>query len=448
MSKSSLQKIYILILGMIFVVAFGSTFYFKQLYNDGAFWAYRVLSSGLWHTDQPYQRYTTKILQTPSVLAVNLGGGVYLATWLFCLGYMIYPFLMLGGFSLSKSGPRKWGVITLFTIVFLLAIVPNWTFSVSVANEAIVFSWPLIFYVVICEKPKVFWLLLLSLPNRFSYEAGFLFYIVALYLLYRERKLNLASLVILSGSFLSLIYHLKFRLVDTNSHVHFFPSLRECLYSPYAYLTIVFLGIFIEFFKSKYLRLVCYAILAMAFLFLIYVIGQHTKSQFWSYSYFNRVWSIPAAASLIVVGYEYLKRKNWTFSKSALVLFIIVGLFELYFEGMIFHSQKEIATNISGLVKKNDGCVVLSADDWNKFQSDTYIPVWSFSMVSILYGGEYHPRTIIFPEVRVDGRIVENNFCEIVDDHFHVKDQFSHIYFPAKGNFDYSRTLNAKIRNR
>src|SRR5690606_37290457 len=110
------------------------------------------------------------------VMAANLSSSVALTVLLFCLGYLLYPFLTLGAIWGFARKSEKKDFFYIFILTLFVSIVPNWAFGVSIVNESIATAWMLLSYIVFSQRPKLFLVSLFALLLFFTYELAITFY--------------------------------------------------------------------------------------------------------------------------------------------------------------------------------------------------------------------------------------------------------------------------------
>jgi hypothetical protein len=439
------QKKIIRLLGLqvicIFCLSLFSTFYFRQLYNDGANWAFLGLNQGSYHIDMPYWRFTTITNQIFFLLSMWAKASLPTSVWLFCLGYMIYPFIGIGlcTFFFRHSPNKKYLLIPV--IVFFMCIVPSWTFSVSVVNEAVILGLINICYILSREKPKTWIILILGVLLNFSYEMGALFYPTMVYLLWREKKLNK---VLLTGFILMTAlqaYNLLIRLIPINAHSHVGHSFVESLNGIYFYLPLLLLFLLFDFGHKKWVRSLALTLIAtFVYLILTYLYTQPSH-YFWEYSYMNRVWTIPFSCLLCLLAYEFFKTRTQEPSQLVLAALALFFLPAIYLEWRVVNDSVRIAAQFKSVIANNQGCVVWNREEWIKFEKDSSIPVWVAPHMSLLFSQSFKPKTILFTDVHDrtdDMKIIPNNFCELHEGEIHIINDVATTAMQTNGRFDFS----------
>lgn len=347
---------------VFFFLAFVSTLFFKQLHFDGAYWALDVLNNQSWHWEKQYYRLSTLVLQTPAVLISKTIRNPFAITWAFCLGYALYPFLTL--VFLYKLNKEKIGVLVAFFFSFLICIIPSWGFAVSVTSESICLSWVLFFSILVFDKYKILFILS-SVALLFSYEAGFIFYPLAAFLLYREGKLNVSSLLFLGALTILQFIHLKYFIFPNNDHVHFKNSFLISFRNPYFYsgfLSIIFFGA-ASFIKDK--KIIKYfLIVAISFFLLIFIYGIY-MNQFYlrGISYENRIWAIPLSFICVLVFYETLKKQNYNLNFLQVMIILLAGISTMSLEAHAVIGQIRFGKEMDHFIEVRSGCYVLTSGE-------------------------------------------------------------------------------------
>lgn len=428
-----------ILFSLFFILAFVSTLFFKQLYNDGAYWAFDILNDQNWHREWQFFRLSTLLLQTPAVLLSRIIRNSFFTTWLFCLGYALYPFFTL--IFLCKLSKEKMSLLAVFFFSFLICIIPNWSFAVSVTNESICLSWILFFSILIFDKYKILFILS-SVALLFSYEVGFIFYPLAAYLLYREKKLNFSSVIFLGLLTILQLINLKYRIIPGNNHVHFKNSFFVSFQNPYFYsgiISIVFFSI-ASFIKDKK-TIKYFWILSIPFFILMLVYAMYVNESYLRHiSNSNRVWAIPLSFICMLGSYEILKRQNYKLNFLQIMIISFSGISMLSFEIHELIGQIGLERRISQIIEARSGCYVLTEEEFSLLKGDSFIPTWSLSYYSVLLNKTINPGTV-FSTTQFDSHHneIKNNFCQLKDGALVLNNGWGNSYMHTDRNINFDK---------
>lgn len=431
----------LLLITICFLSGLWASLHYKQLFNDGAYWALNILNSGEWHLEVDYFRYVTLLIQAPAVLATNISKSVWLTPTLFCMSYFLYPFIVLAGlYQFTKNHPRK-DFLHLFILTLFIAIIPNWAFGVSIVNESIVASWILISYIVFSDKPKPLWIFIFSLLIFFNYESGIMLMGLAGYISYREKKLTRFQVATFATLIVLQFLNVYFRILPRGSHKHFKTSLEPAIEGPffkYAVASILLL-VLITIAKKfpKWMVLVIASNFAVALTYKVWDLGLH---QLWGQSYFDRTWAIPAAGLILFIGYELFRRNDYVLDGMFKIAFAFLMIPALFLELRLNESQVRVNKYLKRVVNYSKGCIVIPQEKQNLYTLDVYIATWSFPHLSILLNNSRKVDTILFFENYDHDRTrVPNDFCTLDHNEFiTMRDQHSYYLIPTKENLDFS----------
>ena len=431
----------------LILLAFLSTFHFQQLFNDGAQWAFEIFNFQSWLRPWGYFRYATMLFQIPAVLSAKLSNSSSLTTWLFCVGYGVMPFLGMGWLIRVAVKKGHAYLAPVLLSVILLAMMPNWGFAVSLVHESILYGSILYCYILLTEKPRPVVIFLLSLLLLFNYEAGLVFYVLGLYLLWREKKQQRGLVIILSLAFCTQLLILFFIHFPKNSHVHFRSSFLETSQDPSFNLKLILalIPLYCSLFGSKWLRRISLVTTMFLAFFAVTRMVTNSESLLWADAYVDRIWSIPLAFILLLFGYEYGKKNQRKYPKTLglMVLFLCAPM--MIYQSRLVQSWWALDQRFSSFIKDHPGCVVLNDENWNAIQTESYVPTWSLPQLSVLMGRESKVKTILFTEIKEpDGTILKNDFCGPIPNGFEVKDQHTTYFISAMGHFDFSAIKGKK----
>lgn len=419
--------------------------HFKQLYNDGAYWALNIVNNSFWHVEGDYFRYITLILQLPAVLSTKIPLALPVTVSLFCLGYFLYPFITLISLSYVHKNETKASYLTLCLLSFILCIVPNWAFGVSIVNESIVVAWILLSYVVIKDNPKVSVIGILSVFLFFSYETAIIFLWLAAYFLYRERKLKIQHISIFLILTLFQFYNVYKNIIPKDAHKHFKTSFPYMFESPLFYLAVgtSILLMVMTILKKK---IVDYGVLAIGItltIFILFHLEKYLPGDYWGFSYFNRVWAIPSSALLLFCGYEFLRRQNFHLRPLHYALMVILTIPGFFFEMNLNRQQSQLHERVQQMIKEKPGCHILSKEEWDKILNGSFVTTWSFAHHSILTNESYKISSILNPIIYdLEGQEIKNHQCSPLNNQIRIKDPYSTYIIPINKRLDFRQVFS------
>lgn len=419
----------------MFTVCLVASFYFKQLYRDGAYWAFDLLNQSTLVVDEPFLRYSSFILQAPAFLMSLFNRFDFLTIWLYCVGYFIYPFIALAIIYrlLKKSG--KSDAIYLFVASFFLIIVPTWAFSNSVVCEAIVIFWFFYTYVLCSDKPRIRMILLFSVLLLFSYEVGLLFNFLILYILWSEKKLRAPHAAVLIGCAILQVLNLFLRIFPDDSHGYFMASVPVAIQSPFwGLLGLIILVMMIFSFRPSRFRKTILLILAVAIVGVTSMILSLPVRDFWMHSYANRTLAIPSCCILFFFGYWYFKRNDDQLGTGEMVLLSLSFMAPLYLEIALSLDSTRIQKKLSMVMESRPGCHALSPQDRFDIAGDSHLPTWDLSYLTLILNRSRDIKTIYFSKTGVSGPCkVSSDGTEIL-----IGDDFD-FELPNSERFNYQK---------
>ena len=427
MTKSAVTK-YSLYLLLFLTFSYGlvSAFHFKQLFNDGAYWAFDIANESTWHIERQYFRFSTLLLQTPAVLAAKFTQSLSTVPLLFSLGYFLYPFLILGTLIYCFRKNAKFDFFYIILLTFFLAIIPNWAFSVSVVNESIVMGWCLSSYIICAEKPRTWIVAIFAAMLLFSYEIGIAFYGLAFYLLWREKKLKSKHLLIFTILGLLQVYNVIVYILPFDNHKFFSNSLPNALRTPLFLLAFTSILIFIiNLFNNAKIKFILFLLAFSIASFASYkILSLSSENLAWQ-SYDNRTWAIPVAGTLLLLGYETLRKHMFSLPWHFLLVLFVLSIPSLIVEFKINQSQISFDQSLMKEVELNSGCKTLTPDEWNSLLQGHAVATWSFPHLSLLYNNQLNIQTILFTVIYDgQGTIIPNDSCHLQEGSVLVKDQY------------------------
>mgnify|MGYP006188464339 FL=1 len=444
MSKFTVRRLNDLIVLLVFITGFFSTFWYKQLFRDGAPWAFRLFNLKDWVLDYPFIRYSSTIVQTPAVIFAKLGASPQIVNWLYCLGYFIYPFIALVflRFYLRKRG--KSALILPLYISFFLTIIPTWAFANSISSEAIVIFWFLYAYMIAEEKPKLMVMLLLGTLLLLSYESSAIFYGLACWILWRESKLNFRNFSLFVFLTILQAFNLLFKVMPERGHKFFESSIERSLHSPF-WIMIIFLipACFLLLRKNRKIQggiiLLGTFLSGWTILFLV----QKDPGVLWGVSYDNRVWSIPVTFVILWCFYEALRIRKFQAGIQYWLLTLICLLPGLYHEIKLSIDTYKVMGRINKAIDRNHGCVVLSLSEQQELRGNSYLPTWDLPYLSIVLQKDKKITTVMVNDYISDGPKV---LCSITSDgrRLEYSDKYTVHGMRLKGNYDFSALFTRK----
>lgn len=438
----ALKSYFFLIVIALFINGLIAALNFKQLYNDGAHWALNIINNSSWHAEEAYYRLFTLILQTPAVLSTNLTDQIWIPTTLFCLGYFLYPFIIMTAIFLKYRKNPKFDYFYICAITFFLSIIPNWAFGVSIVNESIALSWLLLFYILATEKPKEIYILLFSLLLCFTYETAIAYLWLAAYILFREKKLNIKHVLIFLVLTALQIWNVLVNILPKDAHKHFKTSLPESIKSPLFWLaTGAALILICMIPKTNKVVKGFFLILTSAFtIFVMTHIWDYAPANFLGFSYYNRVWAIPTSGLILFAGYELIKSNQYQLSKTSLIAMLIICIPGIFYEFNINQLQVGLNKRMKQLVKDKPGCHILTKPEWENLLAGSFVPTWSFVQMSMLYNQSIHLTSVLNTIIYDDyGQVIPNQQCTPQKNSIWVTDQYWSYNIPINRRLDFSQ---------
>ena len=424
----------------LFILGLVSTFFYKQLYNDGALWAFNILNNGFWHVENNYHRYSTLLLQAPAVISSQFPEQSAFTTWLFCFGYFVYPFisLILCWKLIQKTGREE--IISLLYLTLFMVIVPNWAFAVSIVNESIVLFWFLFCYIITRKQPHPAILTLFAVPLLFSYESGAIFFALAIFLLYREKKLTISHFLILTTFILLQAYNLFTNIIPENAHKHFKTSLPYAIQSPFLlFLIPFFLIATMQMLRKKNLTQISIPISILFSVIVVYLISVTNIGLLWGQAYFDRTWAVPVSFIIFLIGYEIMRSLNFKINITMSIFILSVSFSSLYLEFALDKNQIHLTERLQKMLHDNPGCKILNEEEWQNFLKGSYVAVWSFPHMSLLHNKSINPQSMLFTTIKNnEGKYIPNTHCtrNIYGD-IEIRDQHGHYIISTSRNINF-----------
>jgi hypothetical protein len=431
----------IILVGVTFFSGLVASLHYKQLFNDGAYWATTISTSSFWHIEVEHHRYFTLLLQTPAVIAAKLTQSLGLVPALFCLSYFIYPFIALGLICFYTRKSNKFEYIYILVLNFFVAIIPNWAFGVDIVNESIVLGWCLFTYILTSERPKIYLITIFTILLFFTYESGVILYFVAIYLLYREKKLLPKQVAVFSIFFLLQMTIVLIHAVPHALHSRFLRSLPSGLQSPLFYLAVVsIIQLFFFMSDKKLMKNVTLIVSAFATSFLAYKIFNMSELDTWVQSTDNRTWAIPISCLILVTGYELLRKNYFKLEWKVLVSTFIILIPAFIYENKINRAQVTFNGRLKNEISTRKGCNILSPDEWKELQKESYVARWSFAHMSLMYNPTLKIKTILNTNQQdYAGTLIANTPCILKKDNIAFKNQNATYYIPTNQRLDMSQ---------
>jgi hypothetical protein len=423
----TVRRLPYLVLIICFLLGLSATFHYKQLFNDGAYWAFNIVNNGRWHIEFPYLRFATLLLQTPSVIAASFTSSLKLPTLLFCLGYFLFPFLAFLGLWWKYREHQRSDFLYIPILIFFLSIVPNWLFGVSIVNESIVSSWLLISYIIFTDRPRLKWITLFSLLIFFAYETGVIFLAIATYISVREKKFRSSHLLIYSTLGLIQVLNVLYRILPQNSHKHFSTSLPHGLSGEMFTLAKYAIGLLLFFsFFPRLIKWLLPLLAASLSGWVIFQIGEKNLHYLFAQTYFDRTWAIPVAACLLLICYENWRRLNFRLHSFHLLTITLLVLPALYLEVRIDRTQVMLHNHLTSEIQNHPGCYVVPQEKFDQFTRGIFIPTWSFPHLTALMNETRNIKSVFFFKIFNEDVEIPNNFCQLENDRFIIiKDQWA-----------------------
>ena len=445
MQKFAIKRLNEVIVFLVFVIGFISTFYYKQLIRDGAPWAFRLFHFKTWVLDEPFIRYSSTIVQTPAVIFAKLGATPEVVNWFYCFGYFFYPFLALYILRLYLKNRNKESFILPLYLSFSLTIIPSWAFANSISTEAIVIFWFLYAYIIVEKKPRFILLALLGVLLLLSYESAAVFYGLSFWILWREKKLNIKSSILLFSLTIIQALNLLLKVMPRDGHKYFETSISYSFKTPFWILIIyVFSAIFLLQLNNRKIR--WGTIILGCFLsgWTIYEVFQLGTQKLWISSYNNRVWNIPVSFLILWFFYEAFRLKKLKDVVGMQLLTVICLLPGLYHETILGMASYRITHRVEKMIDRYQGCVVLSLEEQAKLRQTSFLPAWDFPYLSIVMQKDKKLTTVIVNDYEAsNGKIL----CRVSEDKRFLEYSGKHTLhqIPLKGTYDFSKIVNGDL---
>lgn len=403
------------LLVIIFLIDFGTTFYLKQLWSEGSQWAYHIAQNRSWYIPDPlsFHRQTTVFWQIPAILASLLTDKLPLIVWLFCFGYMIFPYVGLtvaGTASVRRNRPA---FFFLLLMVFFLTIMPGSIFSVSVVNEAIMISGLLMAAIILPERPSLILVSICSFWLAFNYELSIALNCLGLYFAWREEKLTRPLAVVMGLAILLQLYFILTFVFPASAQKTFVSALR-----PHAFLNLHFwnfLGavavMILCRWKENWIRVLVPIMGVICTLQVVYIhfVG---RLFYWMTSYSLRTWAIPAAGIFLFVGYELYRRSEWQLKKKEAILLTLFFIPITFTQFTVLVDQKSFLHKLQTYIRENPGCKVISHEDYQKLTDLRSHTEWSVHFESVLVQNSFVTEGVLFPEILKNAG-GGNRFCHV-----------------------------------
>lgn len=446
MKKENLSRLCFLFVLILLVGNIVSIFNYKQMYNHGASWLFRIIVEEKWTYDDPYYRFSSFIPQTPAVLAAKFSNSLSLIVWLYNLGYLLYPFVALGVIYCWLKKYQRIDLIYPLILSLFLCIVPTWAFSNAIVGEAVVIFWFIYTYIMVSEKPKWQWLMLLGAVLLFSYEVGMIFYALASYLLWREKKLTRAHILVFASLTSLQLLNLFIRVLPHESATLYSQSFQLSLRSVAFYVssfTVVVL--ILAIINNKWLRAALLGIEIVVVTFLTHRLFQVSMSQIWTETFTNRTWVIPMSFLTIWAGYEFLKSQRYLVNRFNLVALMVLFVPSIVLECKLGIDSYYLKNTITSLVEQHKGCYVMSLEEQNEAFTQTYSPKWGMPYISIIMNDSFQLDSILFADYKEENKTREKVFCEVSPDGRYIRytDKFIEHRMRVRSKFDYSKIFES-----
>lgn len=433
MIESVYYKRFLIFLLLIFIIiSLISSLFYIQLYGDGGYWAFDILNNGFWHVEHQFFRYSTLVIQTPAVLFSNIFHNSLLTISVFCISYGMFPILTL--LFLYKRLREK-NIFYVYLMIFFTCIIPSWVFAVSVSNESICIFMLLTYYLGL-ERKRIVPILLLCIILLFSYESGFLFFILLAIIELFKTKKSYVLISFLSLCFIILLSFLFFKIVPSNAHVHFNESIINAFRNPYFYYGVISIftiaGTFVL--SKRKMSSFIYIFFSLLSLYMVFYVYKSGTNILLGNTYDNRIWGIPLACLVYIVGYYLFIIKKYVVNYRQFFILILIVTSYLAFQTKLTFKHVQFYNRMRTLVTEHPGCYVLSEEQMKWLQSDYFVPTWSLGFISLIYNKSMKP-TAMFTSLQYDHghNIIPNNFCELKNDHFEVIDNWATYRIPTNG---------------
>lgn len=446
MHKKKIEvSIYVVVLILFFICLIAS-FNYKQLQWHGSAWAFEIAKGGQWILDLPFSRFSSMIPQTPAVLGSRLGTSVQFNYWLFCLGYFIYPFLSLGGIYYYLRKHNKTELIFPLILTMFLTIVPTWSFSSSIAPEAIVIYWFIYCYVLTEEAPKVRTLTYLNILLLFSYETGLIFYLLTVYLLWREKKLTKQHLI-LSVTFITLqLLNLFFVIIPANGHKFYKYAKPTDFANIFIYSTVVYILTGLMVSARKKLIQVSGILLCLAFVgYGLFELYEMPVKFVWMQSHMNRIWVIPAAFMILCAFYEYWRKSDYKIPAFQLLLILVLAFPGTLLEAKLGVDNARFAKLIEGEIRKYDACHIYSIQEIKEL-TDFPVSTWDLPYLSLVYNRSSKIKTLLFKDFENQTWVGEKVICRVNRRFIFFTDEHTRYFIVFGRNYDFSAFKHLEVR--
>lgn len=443
MLNRTLKGLCFLTLLITFVAGLYSTFTYKQLIRDGSQWAFRLFHFKSWVLDEPFSRYSSTVVQTPAVIAAKLGAVPDVVNWLYGFGYFIYPFIAFVIIYLYLRNKKRTDLVYPIFLSFFMTILPTWAFANSIATEAIVIFWFLYAYIIAEEKPHLLCLFVLGCLLLLSYESGFIFYGLVVWLLWREKKLRGSHLLLFGCLSFIQIYNYFFIIRPGGGDKFFTPSVAPSFASPFLVLIpILMLSLFLIS-KSKALKLIGIAISVIASGYVIYNVSTSLPRVLWIQSYLNRVWSIPASFLILFSAFEFIRFNRQNKTNLYLGIVLLFSLPGFIHELIMVYDSKKLIEILKPIVRENKGCIILSREKQKEIRQRTFLPDWDLPYLSMVLQSKKKVETIIISDYESDKPKI---FCQLSNDNKNLEytGKWTTHQIYLKGNYDFSLLIPRK----
>ena len=413
-----LKTLILFCLTVVFISNFTTVFTFKNLFADGAYWLFDIINLKHFHFEYPHIRLTTLLLQAPSVLLSKYSEDVSLIIWIFCFTYFIYPFLFFGLGKISILKNHTSDLLYWFIGIFIICIIPNWSFAVGIVNESIIISMILFSYIVFKKSPNSLMLCLLSVLIFFGYELGIIFYLTSLYFLYRENKLNLKTATPFIIAFCLHLSVLFLKVLPEDGHVNYLQSIENGIKSWRLISALVFiLAIILSDLKNRFLKLIPFVLIFLLYITYFYKLPWTSYINLsWS-PFLDRIWAIPVSAIIQIVIYEIYRKNNYTIKNISLLTILLFLIPNIVSECIFNYQQINYSKNLDNFLENKIGCYVLTEEDIAKLRNSSFSPFdtdWDFPHLSVLQQKSITPNAILFLKTGNSlGSSLENEYCKM-----------------------------------
>lgn len=417
MQNNFFKKLYqftcIFLLSFTLITGFLSTLYFRQLTSDGIRMALNVINYGHLNIEFPFYRFSTLLIQAPAILIDKLLHNPFMTTWFFCLSYFLFPFLLIAGIKLSFFKKNNKEILNLFIAILFICILPSSAFSVSVVNESICIALIMFAYAISSKQPHWCLILGLTVALLYSYELGIIFFPLILYILSREKKLNHYISFILAAGILLQLSNLGIRLLPLKEHTTYLHTSFLNWFTWQLVNALVFVIGMLIISIVKQVRFFYFYVLCAAFLLISEFCWEKYYYLNWQ-AYFDRMWAIPLAAIILLIGYELFYRKDKLNDHRLLQLILLCSLPTATKEAIHSYQHYQYVTRLDKLIQTSKGCISLSREQMDaifptSIRSDmALLPLWS-----IVRQKTFEPKIFLYSSLNVaDGKnkVPECNF--------------------------------------